>query len=162
MIDRVDCRPTGDVETGMGLVEEPQRRAPGDERSERHPAALPVGEPTDACPEHATGDAEPFERVARRRRWDASRASEEVDVLGAVRSSYKRGGVADETDVTADGPAIDTEVVAEHVRLTRDDRHQSRDRPEDARLPRSVRAEEVDDLATFDLEVHSGKEREAT
>ena len=100
----------------MRLVEQPERRPPGDEGGERDPTPLPVEERPTRGLEDAAGDPEPFQCRVRTVVGDTGRPEQEPHVLDGGEIGVEGGGVAHEADV-ADGPAVDPQVVPEDVCL---------------------------------------------
>ena len=82
------------VEPGVRLVEQPQPRAAGDERRQRHPPALAGREPADLGPPQPAGQTEPLEGRVDPVGRPAGRPHREPDVLrraSARRRAAPRG-----------------------------------------------------------------------
>ena len=158
----VEDVPSGLVEPGVGLVEQPQLRAAGDEAGDRRAAALPGRQPAD-------GDAgEPAVEVeVGHRRSPSSEASTrgprpEAKVVGDGEVVVEAGEVAEQPDPAAHGAAAGrrAQVEAEHLRFALGDRKDAGAGPQDRRLARHRSAPQQHDLALLDGEIGPGERRE--
>ena len=152
------------VDAGVGLVEQPQLGAAGDEAGQRHAPALAGGElgrPARRARRPST-PSRAMAAAASSRRAPAARAQKR-DVVGHREVVVEAGGVAEEPDAAADGAALAGvgQVVAEHDGLARRDRQQPGARTQQRRLAGAVRSPQEHDLAAADVEVDAGEGGEA-
>lgn len=159
--EAVDEIPTGRVEPGVGLVEEPELWAAGDEDSEGDPAPLSGAEAADGEAGQAPVEAEAGEGGSDGVRISPSGADREADVLGGGEVVVEEAGMADEPDPAADGPAVVAEVLAEDAGLAAGDGEQAGERPQEGGLARPVGAAYEHHLASVDVEVDTGEGGEA-
>ncbi len=151
----------GGVEAGVGLIEQPEGGPACDQCGQRHPSSLPGGEPAGRGAAEATHQAETIERRVAGRNREAEGAHGEADVLRRAELVVEGGGMAEEADVAAHGGVVGGEIDPEDMGFAGGDRQEAGAGPEQAGLPRTVGAEDQDDLAGLDREIDTGKGGEA-
>ena len=113
----------------MGLVEQPERGAAGEQGGQGDPAALAGREASGRRRAQAPGQAKPVERRVGVCGGQAEGPDGEADVLRRAELVVERGGMAQEADVAPDGGVVRGQVDAQDGRLTRGDRAAVRRRP---------------------------------
>ena len=140
------------VEAGMGLVEQPEPCAAGDEHGERGAALLAGRAPPDRRRGEAPAEAELLERRADPRLGPPGGPHREAQVLLNGQLLVQEGLVAEHADLAPNGASVDHEVAAEHERLSRVHRQQTGEDLEQAGLARPVRAAKMYHLAFADFQ----------
>jgi len=155
--EAVDDVASGDVEAGVGLVEEPEVRSARGQRGKRGPAPLPSGEAGDDDVAEPPAETEALQDVVRSRRRRTGRTNREADVLGDREVVVEEPGMAEHADAAADRPAVDAEVAAEDDAFAFDEGYETGADAEEGGLAGAVGPADEDDLARGDVEVDAGE-----
>ncbi len=158
--DAVEEVAAGGVEAGVGLVEQPQLGAAGDDRGDGHPPALAGGQAAGGHVAQASVEAQPGHGLGGRRGAGAGGPGREREVVGDGQVVVEEGGVAQQADPAADGLAVPAQVMAENLRLAGGEGGQAGAGPQQGGLAGPVRALHQQDLARRHIQVHSGQCRE--
>lgn len=143
------------VQVGQRLVHEEQARPADDGPTHRHPLALPAAELAGPAGEHVTdtqGAGHVADPLAPRARLDAGEPQREGDVV-ADRHVWIEGEVLEDHG----DPAVPRREVVGQLAVEQDGALgrilQTRDHPQDGRLPAARRAEQHHELAVVDVQV---------
>ncbi len=104
--DRVEEVAAGGVETGVGLIEEPQLRAAGHDRGDGHPPALAGGQAAGGHVAQAPVEAQPGHGLGRGGGAGPGGPGREGEVVGDGQVVVQEGGMAQKADPAADGLAV--------------------------------------------------------
>jgi hypothetical protein len=149
------------IEPGVGLVEQPQLRATGDEGGERGAPALAGRQLGDGDRRQPLGQPQDLDSLVRVKCARPRRPGPEPDVLGHGQVLIERGGVTEQADPGPHRGRRCPQVGTEYDRITGDERHEAGERPQQGRLARAVRPLQQDRLAAGHVEVDTGQGREA-
>lgn len=138
------------IESGMGLVEQPQFGAPGDEACERHPTSLAGRQRADGDVGEAPVDGESDHRRSHFVTRRTHGGPPERDVLLDREVAVQPVVVSEQADPRPHQVGVGAEVEPEHASRPALDREQRRAQPQHTRLSGTVRTSEQDDLAPLD------------
>ena len=147
----------GGVESGVGLVEQPQLRPPGDEHGKGGAAALAGRQLGDGDVPQPSVDAETAERGLDGIEADARRPDGEAQVVDDRQLLVQEAAVTEQADRPTEPAAVPPEVVAEHLGLPLDHPEEAGAGAEERALAGSVGPGQVDDLPSLDEEVGTGE-----
>lgn len=150
------------VETGVGLVEQPELWGPGHQGGQRHPASLPGRQTGGGHAAEAAGEAEALERRLERPEPTAGGAHGEAHVVLDRQVVVEVAGVGEQADPASNRTAVGPQVVPEHLGLAVAHGHEAGAHPQQRRLARTVRAFDQHHLTGVHLEVDFRKCGEAT
>ena len=145
----------------MGLVEQPEGGAAGQQSGQGDAAALAGREAAGRRVAQAPDQAETLERGVGLGGGQAQGLDGEVDVLRRTQFVVDRGGMPQEPDVAADGGVLGDQIDPEDGGLARGDRQKACTGPQEAGLAGAVGADHHDHLAGLEREVHPGEGGEA-
>ena len=141
------------VEPGVRLVEQPQLGSPREKRGDRRSTALPRRQLGHRHVPQTAVEGEPGHRLLSDAYVRAHRSRGKAQVVGDGQVLVERPGVTEEGHPATDRPPVTTQVMAQHLGLSRRDGDQARAGAEEGGLPRAVRPLEQHDLAARDVEV---------
>jgi hypothetical protein len=152
----------GRVQSGVGLVQQPELRGPGDQGGQGHPSALPRREPADRRAAEAADQAQPLEGRVDPVRRVAERTGGEADVLSGGQLVVEGRGMPEQADAAAHRHPVLPQVTAEDHSGARAHVEETSACAQEGRLPRAVRTEHDDHLAGLDREIDTGEGGEPT
>ena len=150
------------VETGVGLVEQPQLGPPGGQHGQGHPPALTGRELGGRGLGQAAGQSQAITGVADPGRVRPRRPHREAHVLAHGEVVVEMAGMGQQAHPAAHPAPLTHRVQAEHPHLARGQWHQAGADPQQAGLAGPVRPLDQHRLPGGDLEVDTGEEREAS
>ena len=145
----------------MGLVEQPQRGAAGDERGQGGPAALSGREAAGRRRAQATGQAQALERPVGLGHGQPEGLHGKVHVLRRAELVVERGGMSQEPHVAPHRGVVRRQVDPEDRGLARGHGQQAGAGPQQAGLAGTVGAHHDDHLALVEREIDPGEGGEA-
>ena len=153
----VEQVPTLGVESGVGLVEQPQPGPAGHQSGERNPSSLAGGQP----PHPGVGQSARHTEVAGRR-LDGTGIQpgcpgEEPQIVGRSEVLVQATGRTEEPDLSSHPPRVGGHVHPQHDCVARCHPHQTGAQPQHGRLPRSVGSHQRHQLAAGHVKVDAGE-----
>ena len=160
---RVELVATRRVEAGVGLVEQPQLRPPGDQARERRPAALAGRQPSRPARRRADRARSIRSSAASISALDAPTVDPQKRTFSAtVRSAYSPLACPSSPTRARTASRCVAQVAAGDTSLAACERQQPGAQPQQRRLAGAVRTAEQDDLASVHGEVGAGERGERT
>jgi len=150
------------IESGMGLVEQPQFRPTSDQTSQRGTATLTGRQSANRHGSQATIQTQPAESHLNIGGVGASSPPPEPHVVAHSEFVIEPGGVTEQANTMAHGPRVGHKIDAEHDRLSPGDRHEAGERAQQRCLSSTVRPAQQHDSARIDVEVDTGEGRKPT
>ena len=158
----VDQVTTLGVETGVGLVQQPQLGVAGHQPGQGAATPLTGAEPGHRDVAQAPGQAEPLEGRLDRTGGATASAYGEADVVEDRQVVIEGGCVADETEMAANRPPVDPQIMPEDDGRAFDDWYQSGAGAQQGGFPGTVWPRQEHDLADPHVEVDAREGWEAS
>lgn len=150
------------IEAGVGLVQEPQRRAADHQRSERGTPTLAGRQSPDGHVAEAAGEPDAVHRGGRVVARESRHPGPEAKVVGNGEFVVEARRVPQQSDHRAHRSAVQREVHPQHLRSAGCNRHQARATAQQRGLAGPVGSGDEHDLAGLHVEIHAGEGGETT